>query len=223
MELCAALSVGGVTPSAGVIRATRDAVDLGVHVLIRTRAGDFHFDAADFDTMHRDIDMIGAWGADGVVIGALDTDGRIAMGSCGKLIEAARPMSVTFHRAFDATRDPMTALEDLVTLGVDRVLSSGQAASAWEGRDLLRRLVEAAGTRIIVMPGAGINESNAGDLVQETAAQELHFSARREFIAPEPRGRAVAMEWPWSDAVGDRVRGVTDVERVREIMAASVR
>ena len=221
MELCAALSVGGITPSAGAIRATRDAVAVGLHVLIRPRAGDFHFDVPDFDTMRRDIDMTGAWAADGVVIGALHADRRVDMDACGKLIEAARPMSVTFHRAFDVTPDPMSALEDLITLGVDRLLSSGQAASAWEGRDLLRRLVQAAGTRIIVMPGAGINENNAGSLVQETGAQELHFSARRQIIGPDPRGRAVAMG---SDGAADRVRGVTDTERVRNVIkAASIR
>lgn len=220
VELCGALSVGGITPSAGMTRATRDAVTLGLHVLIRPRAGDFHFDATEFDAMRRDIDMCGTWGVDGVVIGALQADGRIDMEACGALVEAARPMGVTFHRAFDVTPDPMLALQDLITLGIDRVLSSGQAASAWEGRGLLRRLVEAAGEGLLVMPGAGVDESNAADLLRETGAHELHFSARRQIEGPPGGGRGVAMG---SDATADRVRGVTDVARVRGIIKASLR
>ena len=218
VELCGALSVGGITPSAGAIRATREATDLGLHVLIRPRAGDFHFDAADLDTMRRDIDMTGAWGADGVVFGVLLADGRVAMDACGALIEAARPMSVTFHRAFDVTPDALSALQQLTELGIDRVLTSGQAASAWEGRALLRRLVATAGERIIVMPGAGISETNASDLLRETGARELHFSARREVAASDTGTSAVAMG---SDRTADRVRGVTDMARVRQIIAAS--
>jgi copper homeostasis protein len=206
VELCGALSVGGITPSAGAIRATRELVEIDVHVLIRPRAGDFHFDAAEIDTMRRDIEMAGEWGAKGVVIGALTNDGRVAVETCRQLIEAAASMSVTFHRAFDVTEDAASALGALIALGCDRVLSSGQAASAWAGRELL--------------PGAGIDETNAGDLVRETGVRELHFSATSDVAIASIGGRGVAMG---SDTSADRVRGVTDVERVRRIISASVR
>jgi copper homeostasis protein len=220
VELCGALSVGGITPSAGAIRATRELVEIDVHVLIRPRAGDFHFDAAEIDTMRRDIEMAGEWGAKGVVIGALTNDGRVAVETCRQLIEAAASMSVTFHRAFDVTEDAASALGALIALGCDRVLSSGQAASAWAGRELLAELVRESAGRITILPGAGIDETNAGDLVRETGVRELHFSATSDVAIASIGGRGVAMG---SDTSADRVRGVTDVERVRRIISASVR
>lgn len=219
LELCQALSVGGITPSAGMIQQVKVSVDLPVHVLIRPRPGNFHFDAAEFAVMRRDIELAGEWGADGVVIGMLRQDGTVDVDGVGRLIEAARPMSVTFHRAFDVTPDAASALGALIALHVDRVLTSGQAASAWEGRQLLARLVEAAAQRLIVMPGAGIDEINAGDLVRETGVREIHFSARREVVvAPSGGEEGVRMG---SDASADRVLGVTDVDRVRNTAASA--
>ena len=218
VELCGALSVGGITPSAGAIKATRAAVGLALHVLIRPRAGDFCFDAADVETMRRDIELAGAWGAEGVVIGALTTHGAIDLDVCRQLMAAAGPMTVTFHRAFDVTAEPIAALEDLAGLGVDRVLTSGQAANAWEGRALLHDLVQAAAQRLVIMPGAGVDENNAGDLVRVTGARELHFSARRQVILSAAVGGGAVMG---SDRQADRQRGETDADRVRNIIVAS--
>jgi copper homeostasis protein len=218
VELCGALSVGGITPSGGAIRATRDAVELGLHVLIRCRAGDFVFDDAEAETMERDIDLAGEWGADGVVIGALREDGQVDVDRCRRWIAGARPMRVTFHRAFDVCADPVRALEDLLDLGVDRLLTSGQAATAWEGRELIASLVARADEGLSVMPGAGVNEQTAAPLLRETGARELHFSARRQVEVPRVGGQGAAMG---TDAAADRLRGVTDGDRVRAIIAAA--
>lgn len=217
LELCQTLSVGGTTPSVGLMRSTKASVDLPVHVLIRPRAGDFHFDTAEFDVMRRDIEAAGESGAEGVVIGSLETDGGPDVERTARLVEDARPMSVTFHRAFDVVPDADAALEGLICLGIDRVLTSGQASSAWEGRGLLRHLVDAAGGRIVIMPGAGIDETHVGELIHETGVQEVHFSARREVVMATG-DRAVTMG---NDGSADRVRGVTDAERVRAIIAAA--
>lgn len=218
VELCGALTVGGITPSAGLIQATRSATSLGLHVLIRPRPGDFVYDAADIQAMVRDIELCHEWGVDGVVIGALTANGSVATAACAELLAAADDMSVTFHRAFDVAADPMVALEDLVTLGVDRVLTSGQAANVWDGRQLLRQLVDAARGRVIIMPGAGVDENNAGALLRETGARELHFSARRQVQAVPAGGQGAVMG---ADAAADRQRGETDVTRVRNIITAA--
>ena len=156
VELCQALSVGGTTPSAAMIQSVKAASNFPVHVLIRPRGGDFVFCDDEWDVMARDIELAGEWGVDGVVIGGLCADRTLDVEHCRRLIERARPMSVTFHRAFDLCADPMTALRQLLDLRVDRLLTSGQAATAHEGRGFLRDLVRAAGERLLIMAGAGI-------------------------------------------------------------------
>jgi copper homeostasis protein len=179
VELCQGLIEGGTTPSPGTIRLTRELTSLGVMVIIRPRGGDFLYTDHETDVMIEDIRAAKAAGADGVVIGCLNADGSIDVGKCRALMLAAQPMSVTFHRAFDLCRDPFEALEQIVDLGCDRILTSGQEATVLEGADLIRDLIAKAGDRIVIMPGGGITTRNVGKIVALTGAQEIHMSCRR--------------------------------------------
>jgi len=177
VELCGDLLEGGTTPSRGMIRRARTVAGIRLHVIIRPRGGDFLFDDDEVAVMEADIDAAKAEGADGVVIGLLAADGRIDVARTRDLIARARPLSVTFHRAFDMTPDPFEALETLVELGVNRVLTSGQEASVLEGLPLLAELVRRAGDRIIVMPGGGITARNIDRIVATAKPREIHFAA----------------------------------------------
>lgn len=179
VELCSALEVGGVTPSLGLMREVRAIEGLKLHILIRPRGGDFLYDDAEVACMEQDIIAARECGADGVVIGALTADGDIDVSVCRRLVEAAGNMSVTFHRAFDMCREPMQALEDIIALGCNRLLTSGRAGTAVEGVALLKQLVEAAGDRLVIMPGCGVNADNARHILDATGACEIHASARR--------------------------------------------
>ena len=179
IELCASLGQGGLTPSYATIALARERLSIPLYVLIRPRAGDFLYDELELETMRRDIEACVRLGCDGVVIGALDADGDVALASCRELMAAAGPLGVTFHRAFDLARDPGRALEDIVSLGCGRILTSGQQATAIEGAATIRALVDQAGGRIVVMPGAGIDAGNIVALRAATGATEFHASARR--------------------------------------------
>ena len=179
VELCDNLFEGGTTPSAGCIAVARANLSIGLQVIIRPRGGDFLYDEREVAVMRHDIRVAKELGADGVVIGALTALGQVDRAITQQLIELARPMNVTFHRAFDMTADPLKALEDLIELGVDRVLTSGQQATAWEGVELIAALVKRAAGRIIVMPGGGINEHNLPALVRQTGVRACHVSGRR--------------------------------------------
>jgi copper homeostasis protein len=179
VELCAGLMEGGITPSAGMIKAVRSKVTLGLMVIIRPRGGDFLYDDAEVETMLEDIAVARTLGADGIVIGCLSADGRIDEEKTRALMQAAGPMEVTFHRAFDVSRDALESLEVLAGLGVHRVLTSGQEASVLEGADLIRDLVKAAGSRTIILPGGGITPRNIAKIASLTGASEFHLSCRR--------------------------------------------
>ena len=181
LELCSALSEGGVTPSAGLIESVRRNTGIGLHVLIRPRSGDFLYTDSEFSVMRRDIDTAGEYGADGIVTGLLFSDGTIDTERTALLVEYAAPMSVTFHRAFDMSRDPAKAMEDIISTGAARILTSGQARTAIEGAGVIRSLVSAAGSRITIMPGGGINEYNIALLATTTTAREYHLSGRRQY------------------------------------------
>jgi copper homeostasis protein len=180
IELCTALEVGGLTPTHAQIAMARERVDLPIYVLIRPRAGDFVYSDLEFETMERDIRNCAALGCDGVVIGALDAEGHVDVPRCRALIAAAGTLGVTFHRAFDVSRDPRRALEDIVALRCERVLSSGARDSALAGAALLRELVVQAGGRITVMPGASIDDTNIATIRTLTGAREFHASAKRQ-------------------------------------------
>ena len=177
VELCADLLEGGITPSRGAIRQARAITDIGLHVIIRPRGGDFLFDNDEFAIMQSDIVTAKTEGADGVVIGLLTAAGEVDTARTSELISLARPLSVTFHRAFDMTRAPLEALETLIGLGVDRVLTSGQEATVLEGLSLVGELVRRAGSRIVVMPGGGITSRNVERIVAAAKPKEIHFAA----------------------------------------------
>jgi copper homeostasis protein len=183
-ELCADLLEGGTTPSVGMTRQARTVEGIRLHVIIRPRGGDFLYDDDEFAVMEADIDAAKAEGADGVVIGLLTAAGAIDAPRTRELIARARPLAVTFHRAFDMTPDPFAELEALVGLGVERVLTSGQEASVLEGLPLIAELVRRAGDRIVVMPGGGITGRNVERIVAEAKPREIHFAA----LAPEEGG-----------------------------------
>lgn len=179
IELCAALELGGLTPSPGQIARVREKLSIPVHVLVRPRAGDFAYADEDHATMLADIAHCAALGCDGVVVGALTPDGEVDVARCRELVSAARRLDLTFHRAIDVCRDPAAALEAIIDLGFSRILSSGGAASAMEGSANLRRLTKKAAGRIEIMPGAGIDAGNIGALMAATGAREFHASAKR--------------------------------------------
>lgn len=176
VELCGNLSDGGTTPAASQIELTRNRVDIQLNVIIRPRGGDFLYDDIDFQTMKRDIELCGELGCNGVVIGMLDKDGNVDMVRNAELVAVARSyfMSVTFHRAFDRTNDLFKALSDVIELGCDRILTSGGYTSAFDGRDVIKRLVELADGRIVIMAGAGVKEENVEELVKYTGVKEVH-------------------------------------------------
>ncbi|MBP5394217.1 MAG: copper homeostasis protein CutC [Bacteroidaceae bacterium] len=179
IELCEALEVDGLTPSAEMMES---AISLGtpVQVLIRPREGDFVYDEDEVEGMVRDIRLAKRLGANGVVIGALKPDGSIDEGIVRRLVEEAKGLSITFHRAFDVCREPMKALEQIVALGCHRLLTSGQASSAEQGIPLIKKLVEQSDGRLIIMPGAGVNQENARRILSETGAHEIHGSLRKD-------------------------------------------
>lgn len=184
IELCAALSEGGLTPSPGIIKYACENLSIPVFVLIRPRTGDFYYSNAEFETMLDDIQASKDYGAEGVVCGMLNRDGTIDYLRMKMLVEVAKPMEVSFHRAFDMTRDPFIALEEVIKLGCTRILTSGQANSATQGAELLARLVKKAGDRIIIMPGSGVKPENLSDLAKITKAAEYHLSASATLQSP---------------------------------------
>ena len=177
IEVCGALDLDGITPSYGLVEQCVALGDLAVMMLIRPHAGGFCYGAAEVATIRRDIQVAHELGVHGVVIGVLQEDGRIDREACLRLIEAARPLSVTFHRAFDLTPDPLEAFDTLLDLGVDRLLTSGQAHCARDGAAVIRALVQRAGTALHVMAGAGIRAVDVQPLVRATGVRELHASA----------------------------------------------
>ncbi len=185
LEVCADLARGGTTPGPGMLRVIRAAVDVPLMVMIRPRPGPFRFSAGECEAMLADIAHGMRAGADGMVIGVLSASGTVDEEWTRRLVEAARPLPVTFHRAFDRTPDLEASLELLASLGVSRVLTSGGAATALEGRDRLRRLRERGGSRIGVLPGGGIRATNAAAIALATGATELHVG----FPMDTPPGR----------------------------------
>jgi copper homeostasis protein len=184
VELCADLFEGGITPSRGAIRQARSVGGIGLHVMIRPRGGDFVYDDDEMAAMLADIETAKQEGADGVVFGLLTAEGEVDTGRTRALIAAAAPLAVTFHRAFDMVPDPFAALESLIGLGVQRVLTSGQEGSVLEGLPLLAELIRRAGDRIIVMPGGGVTERNVTRIVEALRPKEIHFAALRPVESP---------------------------------------
>ena len=218
MELCANLIEGGTTPSAGTLAVCRARLEIPIFVLIRPRGGDFLYSAAELAVMLEDIGRAKEAGAHGVVTGVLRADGEIDTDRTRQLVAAARPLRVTFHRAFDVSRDAGRALETLIALGVDRVLTSGQAATAPEGAETIARLVRQAAGRIAVLPGGGVTADNVADLVRATGVSEVHLTGAAThqsgmtFRAPQVTIGDVAprSEYEWN---------VTDAGQIRRVVA----
>ena len=178
IELCADASVGGTTPSYSAIELASAKLNISLHVIIRPRGGDFLYSADEFTLMQRDIEICKKLKCDGIVFGILTADGFVDVGRTRTLVQAANPMSVTFHRAFDMTNNAAEALEVAIACGCDRLLTSGHRNSAVEGRDEIQQLVAQAAERIVIMPGAGVRSDNIVELAQHTGAVEFHSSAR---------------------------------------------
>ncbi|NGP87523.1 copper homeostasis protein CutC [Fodinibius halophilus] len=178
IELCDNPSGGGTTPSVGTVELLREKLDIPIFVMIRPREGDFCYSDLEFEAMKRDISHCKDRGADGVVFGILSPDGSLDFDRCKELIELARPLQVTCHRAFDMTSDPFEALESCIEAGFDRILTSGQQTCAHEGIATIAELVERAGNRISMMAGCGVNEDTVQKIIEETDVREIHFSAK---------------------------------------------
>jgi len=218
IELCSSLVEGGVTPSAGLIETTRAAVSIPIHVMIRPRSGDFLYDTHEFGIMQRDIAHARQLGVNGVVFGLLEADGKIDGHRARQLVDLARPLAVTFHRAFDMAADLFSALEDVCRTGVDRVLTSGGEATALAGVDTIARLIQQAQERIVIMPGSGLKPENAPRFVEATGAKEIHVGLRTALPSPmQHRNPRISM-----GSADDREyeRFVVREEDVRRLSAA---
>ncbi|MBS1584389.1 MAG: copper homeostasis protein CutC [Bacteroidetes bacterium] len=178
IELCADASVGGTTPSVETIKEVKEKVRIPVYAMVRPRGGDFFYNDEEIATIKRDIATCWSLGCEGIATGAATADGRIDTELLKRIVDWAYPMRVTCHRVFDRTPDPFRALEDIISCGCERILTSGQQNTAIEGEGLIAQLVEAAGGRIIIMPGSGVRSSNISELVSATNAREFHSSAR---------------------------------------------
>ena len=182
VELCAGIPEGGTTPSFGDIRMARQLLQkTKLHVIIRPRGGDFLYSKLELDIMLHDIKVARQLGADGVVFGCLTAEGNVDVPAMKMLMNAVGDMSVTFHRAFDMCKNPQEALEQIIALGCNRILTSGQEPNAVKGIPLLKELVKQADGRIIIMPGCGVNPSNILQIAEETGASEFHFSGRSTY------------------------------------------
>ena len=215
IELCTGLLEGGTTPSPALISKVREIVSIRVYVLIRPRCGDFLYSDMEFELMKIDIHYCGKNGCDGVVIGMLRPDGRVDMEHCRELVKIARSysMGVTFHRAFDRSNDLFQAMEDIIDLGCERILTSGGYNTAIEGVDVLRQLIEQAGDRITIMPGAGVTPENAGNLIQITGLKELHGTFR-SFYAGGMQYKNEKLSYLESEYT----TGLPDAEKIKKIL-----
>jgi copper homeostasis protein len=217
VELCNNLYEGGTTPSPGSISSARESLTIGLHVIIRPRGGDFLYSDNEYDIMRRDIEFCGGHGIDGVVIGLLRADGTIDTDRTSKLVELAYPMSVTFHRAFDMCNDPIRGIEDIISTGASRILTSGQKNSVPEGYSLIHDLVIKAGNRIIIMPGSGLDESNITEIAKSTRAKEFHLTAQKT-VESEMIFRRNDIPMGGMPGIPEFSRKVADRERIINII-----
>lgn len=214
IELCDNPGEGGTTPSKGFIEAARKNVSIDLFPIIRPRGGDFLYSEVEFAIMKSDVQLCKELGCDGVVIGILNKDGSIDMKRCSELVKIAYPMSVTFHRAFDRVNDHSQALENVIELGCERILTSGFYPTAMEGASNITQLIKQADERIIIMPGSGVRSSNIAELAKLTGAVEFHSSARSTINSK--------MEFK-SETMNEDLKSVsvdeTEVRQILEIMS----
>jgi copper homeostasis protein len=221
VELCSALAEGGLTPSLGLIRAVRSRIEIGVHVMIRPRAGDFLYSEDDLAVMREDIALAAQCGADGVALGLLTAEGDVDVERTRELVELARPMEVTFHRAIDMARDIESALEDVIRTGADRVLTSGAETTAMQGRHRIRKLVQSSDRRIGVIAAGSIRAENVTEIAKATCALEFHAALRRPVPSRiKHQRRKVHLGSPGVDDYTHSVVRATDVRRLQDALDA---
>jgi len=204
IELCSELSIGGITPSMGMLQQVVQDINIVIHVLIRPRSGDFCYSKQEFEIMKKDIEICKSLGINGIVSGVLLNNHEIDINGTKELIEISKPLSFTFHRAFDCIKNPMEGLQALIDLKVDRVLTSGQKAKAIDGLPLLQLLLKHANNKIIILPGSGINSSTI-EVFQASGFQEIHTSASTK----------VNNHLPFFDS---SVQTVSDLNKIKELV-----
>jgi copper homeostasis protein len=215
IELCANLAEGGTTPSFGTIKQCREAFKVLLYPIVRPRGGDFLYTKHEYETMLDEVRLCKQLGCEGIVTGMLNMDGTVDIVRMGELVEIAYPLGVTFHRAFDRCLDPFAAMEELISIGCERILTSGQKATAPEGVDLIAELNKKAGERIIIMPGSGVRKENIKMLAEKTGCAEFHSSLRgkqkspMEFIHPA-----------FADSAESYMNNMIDMEEVRKLRIA---
>ncbi len=219
IELCSALREGGLTSSLGLVRTVRSGCSLALFAMIRPRGGDFLYTADEFRAMQEDIRIMGQEGVDGVVFGLLSQDGHVDKDRTCTLVELARPMQVTFHRAVDMALDAEQALEGVIACGVQRVLTSGGASSAWAGRKRLRAMVQQAAARTTIVVAGGVRPAQISRLMASTGATEFHSSMRRLMpSAMRYQARKLNLGEPGVDEFS---RNLVLADEVRELLAAA--
>jgi copper homeostasis protein len=215
VELNAALALGGLTPSLGLVEATHE-VAVEVIAMARPRPGGFRYTDAEFRVLLRDAERMLNAGADGVAFGVLTAEGRVDRKRCAEVVALARPKAAVFHRAFDVTPDPFEALEELIDLGIKRVMTSGQEATAIQGAPLIARLIEQAKGRIEILPAAGVKPINVLELVERTGCDQVHGSLRTTLVDRSTMARPAVH---FGGAVPEDRYEATDPEAVREMRA----
>ena len=220
LELCSALSEGGLTPSLGLVEVVLEHVKLPVNAMLRPRRGDFTYSEAEFEILLCDLNRMKKAGANGFVTGFLTPDGNIDLGRITKVVQAAAPLEVTFHRAFDWCADPFRALEELISAGVRRILTAGQQSNAADGLEFICALNAQAAGRISIMPGAGIAPHNIHDILSKSQVSEVHFSAS-EWVDGPMTYRKPNIPMDSNPAYPGYAQKLTTVEKVKELIAMS--
>ena len=216
VELCSALFLGGLTPSIGTIQEAKARLKIPVMVMVRPRGGGFCYTAAEFASMERDVEAAVAAGADGIVFGILSSDGKIDVDRCKKLRQLVGNRQSVFHRAFDVTPDAFAAVEQLVEMGITRILTSGQKDTVPEGMDLIRALMERAGNRIEILPGGGIRPYQVKHVIARTGCRQVHLTAWKSAVDASTHGNRAVTFGGALYPPEDRYE-VTDAELVRKI------
>ena len=220
IELCGSLLEGGITPSAGLIEVVRRRVSLPLHVMIRPRGGDFCYSSHEIDIMQRDIARAKTLGTDGVVLGVLELSGRVDVERTRQFVDLARPLSLTFHRAFDMTPNIFQSLDDVCGTGAHRILTSGSEQTSLKGIEAIATLVKTAGVRIGIIAGSGINAANVSQILEHTGVREIHVGLSSTETSPMlyQNSRILMGKLPGREYVRTLVRS-QDVQALREAVA----